>query len=101
MTGNEELLVTYATRMSDEKTEGHEAKAAVVYLDSPILKRCDIIDVPGFGTGDRVSDDLYAQESRQIADIILYMSVSNAFMRGTDISFLKSTIDTLPFISGT
>lgn len=100
MTGNEELLVTYATRMSDEKTEGHEAKAAVVYLDSPILKRCDIIDVPGFGTGDRVSDDLYAQESRQIADIILYMSVSNAFMRGTDISFLKSTIDTLPFIKG-
>lgn len=100
MTGNEDLLVTYATRMSDIESGEHETKAAVVYLDSPILKRCDIIDVPGFGTGDRVSDDQYAQESRQIADIILYMSVSNAFMRGTDISFLKNTIDTLPFIKG-
>lgn len=100
MRGGEDLLLTYATRMSEINVDENKAKAAVVYLDSPILERCDIIDVPGFGTGDRELDDQYAQESRQIADLVLYMSVSNAFMRGTDISFLKSTIDTLPFIEG-
>lgn len=95
--GDESLLTIHAIRSDDEEKET-EARAAVVYLESPILERCDIIDVPGFGTGDRETDDQYAQNSRQVADIILYLSLSNAFMRGPEIGFLKESIEILPVV---
>ncbi len=93
--GDESLLTVHAIRSDDGEKET-EARAAVVYLERPILERCDIIDVPGFGTGDRETDDQYAQNSRQVADIILYLSLSNAFMRGPEIGFLKESIEILP-----
>ncbi|QNR19963.1 hypothetical protein HNY42_03045 [Exiguobacterium sp. Helios] len=96
--GDENLLVMHATRSDEEATMSNQARAAVVYLDSPILERCDIIDVPGFGTGDRETDDQYAKNSREVADIILYLSLSNAFMRGPDIGFLKESIEALPVV---
>lgn len=92
--GGENLLKEYAIRQPNEILT-RNIQAAIVYLDSPILKSCDIIDVPGFGTGDRQSDDQFANHSQRLADVIVYMSVSNAFMRGTDINFLKNTLDSL------
>jgi transcriptional regulator with XRE-family HTH domain len=91
------ILGEYGTRQGD-KYDIEDASAAVVYVDSSILQNCDIVDLPGFGTGDRKNDDILAQKSKEFADVVIYMSIANGFLRGTDIEFLKSTLNSLPVI---
>ena len=93
--GPASILSEYGTRQGDNYNI-EDASAAVVYLDSPILQLCDIVDLPGFGTGDREMDDVLAQKSKDFADIIVYMSPANGFLRGTDIEFLKASVNSLP-----
>ncbi|WP_408895262.1 dynamin family protein [Paenibacillus taichungensis] len=93
--GGSSLLSRYGTRQGD-KYSHEEAGTAVVFADSPILKVCDILDLPGFGTGDRVVDDKLARKAHSLADIVVYLSIANGFLRGTDIEFLKSVINSLP-----
>ncbi|MEH6949413.1 dynamin family protein [Bacillus sp. JJ634] len=95
--GDASILAKYGTRQGD-KYNIEDVSAAVVYLDSSILQVCDIVDLPGFGTGDRKNDDILAQKSREFADIVIYLSIANGFLRGTDIEFLKSTLNSLPVI---
>jgi len=92
--GSTSLLEKYGSRegkMYKEKCT--EAEAAVVYVDAPILKLCTLLDLPGFGTSDDVNDDLKASEGKENADIFIYLSLANAFMRGTDITYLKDILD--------
>jgi len=91
--GQLEVLETYAVRGT---TTNDKIGAAIVYLNSPILKVCDIIDLPGFGTGDRELDDQLSTKARDYADLIVYMSISNGFLRGNDIEFLKNVLNSLP-----
>lgn len=95
--GPASILAEYGTRQGD-KYDLEVASAAVVFVDSSILQICDIVDLPGFGTGDRRNDDILAQKSREFADIVVYMSIANGFLRATDIEFIKSTINSLPVI---
>jgi transcriptional regulator with XRE-family HTH domain len=95
--GTTSLLAEYGTRQGD-KYDIEDASAAVIFLESSILQICDIVDLPGFGTGDRKNDDILAQKSREIADVVIYMSIANGFLRGTDIEFLKTTLNSLPVI---
>lgn len=95
--GPASILGEYGTRQG-EKYDIEEASAAVVFVDSSILQICDIVDLPGFGTGDRRNDDILAQKSREFADVVVYMSIANGFLRATDIEFIKSTINSLPVI---
>lgn len=91
--GDAELLNTYGTRQGREMIDN--ATHAVLYLDSNLLKLCDLVDLPGFGTGDSKQDDLLAKQSYKFADIVVYLSVANGFIRGTDIEFLKTSIKNL------
>ncbi len=93
--GHLSILEKYAVR-DGENT--NDIGGAIVYLDSPILKVCDIIDLPGFGTGDRELDDQLSSKARAYADVVVYMSISNGFLRGNDIEFLKSVLNTLPAV---
>ncbi|ALC92663.1 hypothetical protein AM500_04785 [Bacillus sp. FJAT-18017] len=95
--GNAGILSEYGTRQGD-KYDLDDAAAAVVYLDSPILQICELVDLPGFGTGDRKNDDILARKSREFADVVIYLSIANGFLRGTDIEFLKSTLNSLRVI---
>ena len=95
--GPASILGEYGTRQGD-KYDIEEASAAVVFVDSSILQICDIVDLPGFGTGDRRNDDILAQKSREFADIVVYMSIANGFLRAADIEFIKSTLNSLPVI---
>lgn len=92
--GDIDFLPKYAIRQGEES----EAASAIVFVDSPILKVCDLVDLPGFGTGDREKDDLLAKKSTYYADIIIYMSIANGFLRGEEIAFLKSAINSLPVL---
>ena len=100
-TGDEALLTTYGTREGEEY-EARENKidqisAAVLFVDSPILKCCDILDVPGF-TGGRPSDEKSAEYASTKADILIYLSQSNSFLGKEDFIYLKGAIDNLPII---
>ena len=93
--GSFEILKDYGTR-SGKYFEDNQATSAVVFIDSSILLNCDIIDLPGYGTGDREEDDNISSSIRKNADILVYLSIANGFMRSEDISYLKNAITCLP-----
>lgn len=91
--GRYEILSSFGTRQGENYTKN--AGSAVMFLDAPILNTCDIIDLPGYGT-DTESDDNITFKVTQRADIIIYLSQANGFMRIEDITYLKSNIRELP-----
>ena len=91
--GGVEILRSFGTRQGEHYDK--EAGAAVIFLDSPVLKTCDIIDLPGFGT-ETESDDNITFSAAQKADVIIYLSQANGFMRIEDITYLKRNINEMP-----
>ena len=91
--GNVEILRTYGIRQEGESAQ--KAGAAVIFLDAPILKDCDIVDLPGFGT-ETESDDTITFKVAQQTDILIYLSQANGFMRIEDITYLKENVRNLP-----
>ena len=92
--GNYDLLNTYGTRKGEHFAE-NKATAAVVFIDSSLLLDCDIIDLPGYGTGDRLEDDELSLREKNKADVLVYLSLANGFMRSEDISYLREAISSL------
>ena len=91
--GDLSLLETYSTRQGGGlKTE---AGSAVVFVDAPILSNCDIIDLPGYGT-ETVSDDIITAKTAARADVLIYLSLADGFLRIEDIDYLKNNVRTLP-----
>ena len=91
--GGVEILRSFGTRQGENYDK--EAGAAVIFLDAPVLKTCDIVDLPGFGT-ETESDDNITFAAAQKSDIIIYLSQANGFMRIEDITYLKRNISELP-----
>jgi DNA-binding XRE family transcriptional regulator len=93
VTGDYELLQEYCNRNSSEIYK--EVDSAVVYLDSPLLMACDLVDLPGFGT-EELKDTIQSQRAREQADIVLFLCQSNSFFnKMNDIVFLKEVIRNL------
>ena len=90
--GSAELLKQYGTRKGNEYNQ--EIGSAVLFVDSPILKNCDILDVPGLVAGIE-SDNKAADKSKAKADILIYLSQASSFIQPEDENFLKDAIDTL------
>lgn len=91
--GGVEILRSFGTRQGENYDK--EAGAAVIFLDAPVLKNCDIVDLPGFGT-ETESDDNITFAAAQKSDVIIYLSQANGFMRIEDITYLKRNISELP-----
>ncbi|UTY34099.1 dynamin family protein [Treponema putidum] len=91
--GGIEILRSFGTRQGENYEKG--ACSAVVFIDAPILKTCDIVDLPGFGT-ETENDDNITFAAAQRADVVLYLSQANGFMRIEDIIYLKRNISELP-----
>jgi transcriptional regulator with XRE-family HTH domain len=91
--GGVEILRTFGTRQGENYLKN--AGAAVLFLEAPILNTCDIVDLPGFGT-DTEADDNITFKATQSADVIVYLSQANGFMRIEDITYLKRNISELP-----
>ncbi len=94
--GNYGLLETYGTRKGEHFAAG-QATSAVAFVDSDLLLNCDIIDLPGYGTGDRVEDDTISLQEKNKADVFVYLSLTNGFMRSEDIAYIK---EMLPKVGG-
>ncbi len=96
--GNYDLLNSYGTRKGEHFASGN-ATSAVVFIDSDMLLNCDIIDLPGYGTGDRVEDDSITLKEKNKADIVVYLSIANGFMRSEDIAYVNEFIPALCDVS--
>lgn len=90
--GDYEILSTYGTRQG---SSNRGCGAAVAFVDSPLLLDCDIVDLPGYGTDDGKDDEI-TRIGMQSAEILIYLSLANAFMRIDDINFLKGHLRMLP-----
>jgi transcriptional regulator with XRE-family HTH domain len=91
--GGFETLRAYGTH--DGESRDKHAGSALVFLDAPILEVCDIIDIPGFGTGNNQDDEL-GYSAMKNADVFVYLSIANGFMRGDDIEYLKRMMKAMP-----
>ena len=91
--GNIGLLESLGTHQGNPNNKA--PGSAVVFLDAPILKTCDIIDLPGFGTADKNDDAITAKTASQ-ADVLVYLCQASNFLHGPDIEYLKKLIRNLP-----
>lgn len=91
--GDIKLLKQFGTRQGENFKAN--AGSAVVFLDAPVLVDCDIVDLPGFGT-EKTSDDAITFQAAEQADVLIYLSQANGFMRIEDITYLKENIRNLP-----
>lgn len=96
-TGDYSLLKEYGARQGS-KFEDTNAVSAVVFVDSDILNNCDLVDLPGYGTGDREADDSLLTKMRGI-DILVYMSTASQFMQGPDFLWLQNLLPNLSPLS--
>jgi hypothetical protein len=93
-TGDADILREYGIREGEKNSD--DVVAAVVYLDSPILKNVDLIDLPGYGTGDREADTIANRGIGEFADVLVFLSRSNGFLSGQEITALRIAIQGLP-----
>jgi transcriptional regulator with XRE-family HTH domain len=89
--GGFETLKRFGIKESDGEKEG--AKAALVYMDAPLLNACTLIDVPGFQ--DDESDAELATSSASLADIVLYTSPAKGFIDQADFLHLSQLLRAL------
>ncbi|WP_422665602.1 dynamin family protein [Anabaena sp. PCC 7938] len=93
--GSFEVLQKYGVHGENEDIAAH---AAVVYINSPLLKACNLIDLPGFSDQpDEVSKDVEkANSAAQIADIVIYASPAKGHINGQDMLRLSNLLSLLP-----
>ncbi|WP_253274456.1 dynamin family protein [Nostoc sp. PCC 7107] len=93
--GSFHILQEYGVHGSNDDVLAH---AAVVYLDSALLRACNLIDLPGYSDQpDEVSKDVEkANSAAQIADILIYASPAKGHINGQDMIRLGSLLRLLP-----
>lgn len=86
------ILNAYGTREGAYfESEDICIDAIHIFIDKPLLKEVDYYDVPGFGSGS-VSDDVSLTQKTYQSDIVFYLSTTDAFLRGTDLSTLTNML---------
>lgn len=92
--GDFSLLSEFGTHQK-EKAHSEIASSAVAFIDSPLLKNCDILDLPGFAA--TAEDDALHRFNTQknVTDILLYLSRSNGFLQDRDLDYLRECLKSL------
>jgi transcriptional regulator with XRE-family HTH domain len=97
--GGMELLKSYGTHRGEHKDIA-DAHSALVYLDSPLLQACNVIDLPGFnnnpGDEKRDEDRRKAEAAFSHIDLLIYVAPCQGFLDGTDFSYLSHLLRGLP-----
>ena len=92
--GEFSLLTEFGTHQN-ETNNNMLAASAVAFIDSPLLKDCDVLDIPGFGVTSK-DDTLHLfNTQRKETDILLYLSRSNGFLPSGDIDYLRECLNSL------
>lgn len=89
--GNLASLESYVTHQDDEEVDSYYA---VLYLDSPILLACDLVDMPGYEN--KEEDSKRTELATTFVDIVLYLSTAQGFLGKNDLDYIGSLINVLP-----
>lgn len=89
--GDFSLLESYGTHQGNTDNV-NKASSAVVFIDSPLLKDCDILDLPGFAVNneDDEKHKFYTQQNQ--TDILIYLSLSNGFLQKGDLQYISECL---------
>ena len=96
--GSFDILEKYGVHKYDNNKTEIAGHTAIVYLDSPLLKACNLIDLPGYSDQpDEISKDVdKANSATQIADILIYTSLAKGHINGQDMPRLTNLLRLLP-----
>ena len=94
VSGSFDTLRQFGTKESKGDTLG--AKYALVYMDSPLLRACTLIDVPGYS--DTQDEERSADAAARLADLLLYTAPAKGFLDAADFLHLGLLLRTLPTI---
>lgn len=97
--GDTSLISDYGLHNKDKTIDETTMDTIFTYVESPLLKAINIIDTPGIATGDHTrgkKDTKASENTRNEADAVVYLSVSNQFLHGEDQVYLKAILDVLP-----
>lgn len=95
--GGYETLENYA-RHHDSPRSQRTAGSALVFVDVPLLRACEIIDLPGYGNSEE--DSRRAEFGRSFVDILIYTSPLVGFLNQNDIVLLAALVQQLPRPAG-
>lgn len=95
VSGNLHTLHLYGTHQGD-RFEASGADSALVFVDAPILRACNLIDFPGYQNDSK--DSGRADRAVRHMDALIYASQSNGFMSAPDIERLRYLIKRLPVL---
>ncbi len=93
--GDNLVLKEYGTRENGK--EEVYCSAAVIFAEASILENVDIIDLPGFNT-DRPEDDIISNKETNKADILIFLSQANGFMKKHEFEYLLEAIKRLKIV---
>lgn len=101
LAGSHDLLGKYGVHRSEPtekvKMRLQKAHSAVVYADAPILKACNLIDLPGFGDRPgKSTDQRKAESALPFADVVLYASRIAGHLSGKDLARISSILRRIP-----
>ncbi len=92
--GDYSLLSEFGTHQHEQEHK-QLASSAVAFIDSPLLKDCDILDLPGFAATSE-DDALHRFNTQEnVTDILLYLSRSNGFLQDRDLDYLRECLKSL------
>lgn len=92
--GDYSLLSEFGTHQHESEHK-QVASSAVAFIDSPLLKNCDILDLPGFAATSE-DDALHRFNTQEnVTDILLYLSRSNGFLQDRDLDYLRECLKSL------
>lgn len=96
--GSFDILEKYGVHKYDNNRTEIGGHTAIVYLDSPLLKACNLIDLPGYSDQpDEISKDVEkANSATQIADVLIYTSLAKGHINGQDMPRLTNLLRLLP-----
>lgn len=75
------ILDAYSTRKGVfSKCEDYRVDVVHVFLDNDFLREVDVIDFPGYGTGETSEDVSITEKVWNDVDIVFYLSPANSFL---------------------
>ena len=97
--GSFDLLEKYGVHQYDDCDDSNDGgHTAIVYVDAPLLRACNLIDLPGYSDKqDEVSKDVEkANSATKIANVLLYASPAKGHINGQDMVRLRNLLRLLP-----
>lgn len=94
--GSFDTLKKYGTHHDNQPADAEQCFAALVFVDSPFLLGCDLLDLPGYGHSE--NDHNKAELAHSLADVLIYTSAAQGFMDQQDLQFFNALLKQLPTI---